>query len=324
MSIIEAPEVLCIHLKRFRYDAFFMSKISRHIQFPLNNLNLSSYMKSKDQSSCNYRLFSVIVHIGGAGGGHYISYGRGSGDSEDWYEFNDTRVNRISVDDVLSSEGYVLFYQRCSNQQINPINIPDIVPHPDTCIPSPDVCYISRHWLVLRNTCHRPGPVIPYEFGCEHGGVYPGRERLSKTLAIPIRRDIYEQLQQKHGGGGPLISSLDTCELCKKLILELNERRKFEADKVTEIQNDDKTSSANLLLSKLWLKQWQDFVRCDSLEVKPPGPIDNSVLLMASQDSSGITMNKVNHYRTITLSIWEYLHGIYGGGPAVMVASKTT
>jgi hypothetical protein len=45
---------------------------------------------------------------------------------------------------------------------------------------------------------------------------------------------------------------------------------------------------------------------------------------MASQDSSGITMNKVNHYRTITLSIWEYLHGIYGGGPAVMVASKTT
>ena len=38
-------QVLCIHLKRFRFDAYFSSKISRHIAFPLNDLDMGSYLK---------------------------------------------------------------------------------------------------------------------------------------------------------------------------------------------------------------------------------------------------------------------------------------
>ena len=38
-------QVLCIHLKRFRFDAYFSSKISRHIAFPIHSLDMHSYIK---------------------------------------------------------------------------------------------------------------------------------------------------------------------------------------------------------------------------------------------------------------------------------------
>lgn len=60
-------------------------------------------------------------------------------------------------------------------------------PPPGTLIPSDSVCYISRHWLLLRNGTVNPGlynqwfimlvskiviagPLIPFDFACEHGG----------------------------------------------------------------------------------------------------------------------------------------------------------
>lgn len=38
------PNILCIHLKRFRHDLPYPQKITRHVSFPLNNLNMSPYM----------------------------------------------------------------------------------------------------------------------------------------------------------------------------------------------------------------------------------------------------------------------------------------
>lgn len=43
VKIKELPEVLCIHLKRFRHDSMF-SKIQGHVSFPLENLDLTSYL----------------------------------------------------------------------------------------------------------------------------------------------------------------------------------------------------------------------------------------------------------------------------------------
>ena len=46
------PEVLCIHLKRFRHDYNNgISKIKQHVIFPLNKLDLRPYLASSDRSS---------------------------------------------------------------------------------------------------------------------------------------------------------------------------------------------------------------------------------------------------------------------------------
>lgn len=68
MDIAKLPEVLCIHLKRFRFDAYFSSKISRRIQFPLTGLDMSGYLKQEDEMGHTYQLSAVITHFGGAGG----------------------------------------------------------------------------------------------------------------------------------------------------------------------------------------------------------------------------------------------------------------
>ena len=67
MSVIKLPEVLCVHLKRFRFDAYFSTKISRHISFPLTDLDMSDYLRGKRAHKERYSLDAVITHIGGAG-----------------------------------------------------------------------------------------------------------------------------------------------------------------------------------------------------------------------------------------------------------------
>lgn len=63
------PEVLCVHVKRFRFDAYFSTKISRHIKFPLAGLEMGRYLQGESKGRTEkYNLDAVINHIGGAGG----------------------------------------------------------------------------------------------------------------------------------------------------------------------------------------------------------------------------------------------------------------
>lgn len=41
-----------------------------------------------------YELYSVMIHTGGAFGGHYFAYIRSFEDGK-WYNFNDSQVNEI-------------------------------------------------------------------------------------------------------------------------------------------------------------------------------------------------------------------------------------
>jgi ubiquitin carboxyl-terminal hydrolase 22/27/51 len=56
-----------------------------------------------------YKLCAVVNHIGNIDNGHYTCYIR-HGDR--WYWADDNFVNQISVEKVLNSEGYLLFYMR--------------------------------------------------------------------------------------------------------------------------------------------------------------------------------------------------------------------
>ena len=74
-KLIELPEILCIHLKRFRHEMNSSSKISNQVTFPLTHLDLSPYIHDQCSSrNTFYDLYAVICHRGGANGGHYICY----------------------------------------------------------------------------------------------------------------------------------------------------------------------------------------------------------------------------------------------------------
>jgi ubiquitin carboxyl-terminal hydrolase 20/33 len=42
--VLELPEVMCIHLKRFRHEYLGSSKISTRVSFPLENIDMGPYL----------------------------------------------------------------------------------------------------------------------------------------------------------------------------------------------------------------------------------------------------------------------------------------
>ena len=58
-----------------------------------------------------YHLRSLVVHTGGAGGGHYTAYARAQNNS--WYYFDDSRQpTRVSTERVLATNPYLLILER--------------------------------------------------------------------------------------------------------------------------------------------------------------------------------------------------------------------
>lgn len=61
-----------------------------------------------------YRLVGVVEHRGSMGSGHYVAYVRyskGCGDSNIWFHASDAYVREVSLDEVLRSQAYILFYE---------------------------------------------------------------------------------------------------------------------------------------------------------------------------------------------------------------------
>lgn len=42
-GVIRLPEVLCVHLKRFRHELMFSAKVAARVSFPINDLNMAPY-----------------------------------------------------------------------------------------------------------------------------------------------------------------------------------------------------------------------------------------------------------------------------------------
>ena len=67
------PQVLVVHLKRFSYSRLYRDKIDTLVEFPLTDLDMSSYLinkKAGEKASTKYNLIAVSNHYGSLGGGH--------------------------------------------------------------------------------------------------------------------------------------------------------------------------------------------------------------------------------------------------------------
>lgn len=116
MSILQAPNVLVIQLKRF--EGLYGGKIDKLIAFE-EVLVLSSYMnKASQDSHPEYNLFATIVHSGySPESGHYYAYIKDA--MGRWYCCNDSYVSLSTLQGVLSEKVYILFFSR-TNARISP------------------------------------------------------------------------------------------------------------------------------------------------------------------------------------------------------------
>ena len=105
------PKILVITLKRFSPDG--TQKRGDCIDFPLEDLDMSKYVEGYEPSQYVYELYGVCNHIGNVWGGHYTAYVKTA--EKKWVHFNDTSVEMIDADKIITPMAYCLFYRKKNN-----------------------------------------------------------------------------------------------------------------------------------------------------------------------------------------------------------------
>ena len=147
------PRMLVFVLKRFEfnYDTMQKIKINDYYEFPLEldlNKYTQEYIDSKDnkdkkenndkanKQDNKFSLKSVVIHQGYSEGGHYYAFIKDNL-SQEWYQFNDTRVNKFDLKDLATEafggkdseskveknrNAYLLFYEKIDDSNCESFN----------------------------------------------------------------------------------------------------------------------------------------------------------------------------------------------------------
>ncbi|XP_060595230.1 ubiquitin carboxyl-terminal hydrolase 31-like isoform X2 [Ruditapes philippinarum] len=117
LGLWSAPDILVMHLKRFRHSGLRRNKLNILVNFPVSDLEMGHHLLIKDDTSQGkitsdlYDLYAVSNHYGNMSGGHYTAFCKNPVDMK-WYEYDDTHVKPLQQRDIVSRAAYLLFYQR--------------------------------------------------------------------------------------------------------------------------------------------------------------------------------------------------------------------
>ncbi|XP_060946086.1 ubiquitin carboxyl-terminal hydrolase 43 [Limanda limanda] len=132
MSLWTLPDILILHLKRFRQVGDRRNKLTTFVHFPLTGLDMKPHMVSRTHGAHPpppqpgwkqsrrhdlappdylYDLYAVCNHHGGMHGGHYTASCRNSVDGQ-WYSYDDSSAEPVPEAEVVTRGAYILFYQR--------------------------------------------------------------------------------------------------------------------------------------------------------------------------------------------------------------------
>ncbi|KAA0183395.1 hypothetical protein HAZT_HAZT009317 [Hyalella azteca] len=311
-KVVKLPEVLVVHLKRFRHDYMFSSKISQHVAFPLSDLNLQPYLHRDCVSEvCQYSLFGVICHHGSVVGGHYTSLAQHP-KTGSWFEFDDETVSFVSPEYVQRSQAYVLFYKKSNPEAEKLRGRAYALMRSHALNQSLVKFYISRQWFNKFQSFGECGPIDNRDFLCPHGGVQPRKVNIVSLLVKTVNESLWEFLKGQFGGDPPC-TRLYTCPLCTSQHKELVARQRIELNtfKVLNSQSDQVFG-----VSMTWFSQWEKFVLDKSHN--PPPAIDNTSVIKQYQQRhhSPLLFRSNSDYVSITEECWNFFQHVYGGGPA--------
>ncbi|XP_055841632.1 ubiquitin carboxyl-terminal hydrolase 36 [Episyrphus balteatus] len=105
-TLERAPIALCIQLKRF---SMLGTKINKQITIR-PRLDLSRFASKKNGEQLTYKLVAMVTHLGASQNcGHYTAIGLT--ESGTYYSFDDSYVRPISVQSVVNTNAYIIFYE---------------------------------------------------------------------------------------------------------------------------------------------------------------------------------------------------------------------
>ncbi|XP_043927322.1 ubiquitin carboxyl-terminal hydrolase 16 isoform X2 [Protopterus annectens] len=139
MLISLPPAILTLHLKRFQQTGHSLLKINKNVQFPFV-LDMAPFCSPKckniaeGEKSVLYSLYGVVEHSGSMKSGHYTAFVKvrtpndrlvdlvlnqnvpktkeAEPQNGNWFHISDSYVQAVPANKVLSSQAYLLFYER--------------------------------------------------------------------------------------------------------------------------------------------------------------------------------------------------------------------
>lgn len=316
-QVTELPDTLCVHLKRFRHDFAFSSKITTRVTFPLQDLDMSPWLHTECVSKqTRYHLTGVICHHGIAGGGHYTSYCLNYIDNT-WYEFDDSFVRPVDAATVAAAEAYVLFYRKNSGGMDNLRGkVTDLAEQDSQSLVK---FYISNKWLNKFYTLAEPGPIDNSSVICRHSGVLPYRLETAHYLCTAVPPAVWRFLYDRFGGS-VAVNRLQRCDICYLAAEEEERQKQFQLEEFKALhaaETEECNSGGDMYcVASGWFRAWESWVLGRARDT--PGPVDNRCIVV--QRSSGATLRPHSDYLKFSEDIWSMFLSLYGGGPEVVLA----
>ncbi|NP_001084641.1 ubiquitin carboxyl-terminal hydrolase 44-A [Xenopus laevis] len=122
LMVCRLPQVLRLHLKRFRWSGRnHREKIGVHVRFD-QMLNMEPYCCRESTAALRadcfiYDLSSVVMHHGkGFGSGHYTAFCYNP-EGGFWVHCNDSKLHSCTVEEVCKAQAYILFYTQRVTQE---------------------------------------------------------------------------------------------------------------------------------------------------------------------------------------------------------------
>ncbi|XP_046458449.1 ubiquitin carboxyl-terminal hydrolase 30-like [Daphnia pulex] len=119
LSLGKLPQCLCLHIQRCDWtNAGQLTKRQDLVKFS-EELNVGNVVYTNRLSGnlkpVTYRLRAVVEHLGMADSGHFVTFRRNAVDGRaKWFYTSDTYIRTATLEEVLKSSPYMLFYERCT------------------------------------------------------------------------------------------------------------------------------------------------------------------------------------------------------------------
>ncbi|XP_078510809.1 ubiquitin carboxyl-terminal hydrolase 43 [Lissotriton helveticus] len=221
LSLWTLPDILIIHLKRFRQSGERRTKLSTLVKFPLTGLDMAPHVVKRSQGNKSmlgqwatwkqppnrsessqpdvlYDLYAVCNHHGSMQGGHYTAYCRNSLDSR-WYSYDDSNVEPVPEDEVCTRGAYILFYQKRNS-------IPDW--SASSSVRGSTSTAFSDHWLVRLSESSNRGSLV--------SGASPICTPLPTAPDSPVFLDVPPKPEKGGFESRPLVRSIQGRSLSMK------------------------------------------------------------------------------------------------------------
>ncbi|XP_013415343.1 uncharacterized protein LOC106177185 [Lingula anatina] len=131
MTVWSLPDTLVVYLKRFVFHERTSTKIDTKVSFPVEDLDLSTFISGPQTHDLTFDLHACVCHFGGVTAGHYTAYSKHP-QLNRWSYYNDELVTEQRPTEDDYSNAYILFYQRKGTL----VNFRKPVPPPLTLVTS--------------------------------------------------------------------------------------------------------------------------------------------------------------------------------------------